>query len=159
MGGYLDRPNMDIEIIKDFLKAEMSRTQPASSQCVGYQNALEKLEELHRFKRDYHSALVRNDELIREARSELAVEVAHHYATKVCLEKAEMIVARLHMERARDHAGGAGRDREAGEDVCHQPQGHRLEGCCRGQAHPKPACGGPANEAGEGSRVPTGGDR
>lgn len=157
MGGYLDRPNLDIEAVRDFLRAQMSKQDPGSSLCVGYQNALEKLNDLHKFKKDFHPALVRNDELIREARSELAVETAHHYATKVCLERAELLVAQMHMERARDHAGGAGRDREAGEAVCPGPRGQRLEGCCRGQAHPQPAGCGSADEAGEGSRVPTGG--
>ena len=159
MGGFLDRPNLDIEAVRDFLKAQMAKQTPGSSLCVGYMNALEKLNDLHKFKRDFHSALVRNDELIREARCELVIETARHHVTKVALERAELLAAQLHMEIRGDNPGGAGRDREAGEAVCDLPQGQRQQSVCRCSPHPGPAGCDPADEAGEGSRVPTGGDR
>jgi hypothetical protein len=157
VGGYIDRPNLDIEAVRDFLKAEMSKTEPGSSLCVGYMHALEKLNDLHKFKKDFHPALVRNDELIREARRELVIETARHHVTKVCLERAELLVARLHMEIRGDNPGGAGRDREAGEAVCDLPHGQRQQGVCRCSSHSGSAGCDPADEAGEGSRVPEGG--
>jgi len=119
VAGYKDRPNLDYEMVRKFLKDELASIHPqGSARCVGFLGAIELLEELHRYRRDYHAAMVRKDDLIMEARAEAAVEAVNHYATRVLLERAERLIVTHRMkEDVGDHSGGGGQDPVGGEGV------------------------------------------